>query len=127
MRSVAGRKPWPEWQSSPAGRAASAARSRSRSRTRATRSPPITAATTPRPREFTDETGIPVFKFDVARFRRLRRRRSTAIEAELGPVEVLVNNAGITRDATMHRMSFEQWDAVIQTNLVVVLQHVPRR
>ena len=39
------------------------------------------------------------------------------IEAELGPVEVLVNNAGITRDTTMHRMSFEQWNAVIQTNL----------
>ena len=39
------------------------------------------------------------------------------IEAELGPVEVLVNNAGITRDSTMHRMSYEQWNAVIQTNL----------
>src|SRR6202043_1342204 len=39
------------------------------------------------------------------------------IEAELGPIDVLVNNAGITRDTTMHRMSFEQWNAVIQTNL----------
>ena len=35
----------------------------------------------------------------------------------MGPVEVLVNNAGITRDGTMHKMSFEQWNAVIQTNL----------
>ena len=39
------------------------------------------------------------------------------IEADIGPVEVLVNNAGITRDGTMHKMSFEQWNAVIQTNL----------
>jgi len=40
-----------------------------------------------------------------------------AVEGEHGPIDVLVNNAGITRDATMHRMSFEQWNAVIQTNL----------
>ena len=41
-----------------------------------------------------------------------------AIEAALGgPVEIVVNNAGITRDTTMHRMSFEQWNAVVQTNL----------
>ncbi|MDE0716168.1 MAG: acetoacetyl-CoA reductase, partial [Gammaproteobacteria bacterium] len=39
------------------------------------------------------------------------------IEADLGPVDVLVNNAGITKDGTMHRMSFDQWNAVIQTNL----------
>ena len=35
----------------------------------------------------------------------------------MGPIEILVNNAGITRDATLHRMSFEEWNAVIQTNL----------
>jgi len=40
-----------------------------------------------------------------------------AIEAALGPVEVLVNNAGITRDTTVQRMTFEQWNEVIQTNL----------
>jgi acetoacetyl-CoA reductase len=39
------------------------------------------------------------------------------IEQQLGPVEILVNNAGITRDGTMHKMSVEQWDAVINTNL----------
>ena len=65
---------------------------------------------------FAEETGIPVFKFDVADFDACAVGVK-AIEASLGPVEVLVNNAGITRDATMHRMSFEQWNAVIQTNL----------
>ncbi|RLW68035.1 MAG: beta-ketoacyl-ACP reductase, partial [gamma proteobacterium symbiont of Stewartia floridana] len=39
------------------------------------------------------------------------------IEEELGPIDVLINNAGITRDSTMHKMSFENWDRVIQTNL----------
>jgi acetoacetyl-CoA reductase len=67
-------------------------------------------------RQFAEETGIPVFKFDVGDFQACSAGIK-AIEAQLGPVEVLVNNAGITRDATMHRMSFEQWNAVIQTNL----------
>ena len=66
--------------------------------------------------QFNAETGIPVFKFDVSDFQACADGIK-AIEAALGPVEVLVNNAGITRDATMHRMSFEQWNAVIQTNL----------
>jgi acetoacetyl-CoA reductase len=66
--------------------------------------------------QFAEETSIPVFKFDVADCDACAAGIK-AIEASLGPVEVLVNNAGITRDATMHRMSFEQWDAVIQTNL----------
>jgi acetoacetyl-CoA reductase len=65
---------------------------------------------------FQNETGIPVFKFNVADFEACRDGVA-AIEAGLGPVEVLVNNAGITRDTTIHRMSFEQWNAVIQTNL----------
>jgi len=65
---------------------------------------------------FQNETGIPVFKFNVADFASCQEGVAK-IEAELGPVEVLVNNAGITRDTTMHRMSFEQWNAVIQTNL----------
>jgi acetoacetyl-CoA reductase len=65
---------------------------------------------------FATETGIPVFKFDVGDFAACAQGIK-GIEAQLGPVEVLVNNAGITRDATMHRMSVEQWDAVIRTNL----------
>ena len=45
------------------------------------------------------------------------RETFASVDSDLGPVEVLVNNAGITRDGTMHKMSFEQWNAVIQTNL----------
>ena len=67
-------------------------------------------------RRFNAETGIPTFKFDVADFNACTEG-VRAIEAAHGSIEVLVNNAGITRDTTMHRMSFEQWNAVIQTNL----------
>jgi acetoacetyl-CoA reductase len=66
--------------------------------------------------QFNAETGIPVFKFDVSDFNACTAGIK-AIDAALGPVEILVNNAGITRDTTMHRMSHEQWNAVIQTNL----------
>jgi acetoacetyl-CoA reductase len=66
--------------------------------------------------QFNEETGIPVFKFDVADFNACAEGVKE-IETQLGPIEVLVNNAGITSDATMHRMNYEQWNAVIQTNL----------
>jgi acetoacetyl-CoA reductase len=66
--------------------------------------------------QFKDGTGLPVFKFDVGDFAACADGVK-AIEAALGPVEILINNAGITRDTTMHRMSSEQWSAVIQTNL----------
>jgi acetoacetyl-CoA reductase len=66
--------------------------------------------------QFQNETGIPVFKFNVGDFDSCKMGIAQ-VEAELGPIDVLVNNAGITRDTTMHRMSFEQWNAVIQTNL----------
>ena len=77
---------------------------------------PITAVTTKRPR-LPAETGIPVYKFDVADFAACPSGVKEIEAAARRPVEVLVNNAGITRDTTMHRMSFEQWNAVIQTNL----------
>ncbi len=74
-------------------------------------------ATTRRPRNSPQETGIPSFRFDVADFKACEAGVKQ-IEAELGgPVEMLVNNAGITRDAMLHRMTPEQWGEVIATNL----------
>lgn len=67
-------------------------------------------------REFTAETGIPAYKFDVASFAACEDGVKQ-IAAELGPIEVLVNNAGITRDSVLHKMTPEQWAAVIATNL----------
>ena len=67
-------------------------------------------------RKFAAETGIPVYKFDVGDFAAVTAAVKK-IDAELGPVEVLVNNAGITRDGTLHRMAFQNWDDVIRTNL----------
>jgi acetoacetyl-CoA reductase len=66
--------------------------------------------------KFKSETGIPVFKWDVSSFDACTDGIKK-VEAELGPIEVLVNNAGITRDAMFHRMKPEQWTAVINTNL----------
>jgi acetoacetyl-CoA reductase len=65
---------------------------------------------------FKSETGIPVHKFDVSDAAACEAGIK-AVEAELGPIDVLVNNAGITRDGMFHRMTFEQWSAVIRTNL----------
>jgi len=67
-------------------------------------------------RAFAERTGCRCYKFDVADFAQCEAavRR---IEAEVGPIEILVNNAGITRDATMKRLTREMWDAVIDTNL----------
>ena len=66
--------------------------------------------------KFRAETGIPVFKWDVSSFEACAEGVKK-VEAELGPVEVLVNNAGITRDTMFHRMKPDQWTAVINTNL----------
>jgi acetoacetyl-CoA reductase len=65
---------------------------------------------------FTKETGIPTYKWDVADFDACAAGIAK-VEAELGPVEVLVNNAGITRDGMFHKMTKDQWYAVINTNL----------
>ncbi len=66
--------------------------------------------------DFTARTGIPAYKFDVSDGDTAADGIRT-VEQDLGPVEVLVNNAGITRDSTMHRMTHDQWQAVIDTNL----------
>jgi acetoacetyl-CoA reductase len=67
-------------------------------------------------RAFTEKAGIPCYKFDVSDFEQCKAAVAK-IEAEVGPIEILVNNAGITRDATMKRLDRAAWDAVIDTNL----------
>jgi len=65
---------------------------------------------------FHDKTGIAVFKFDVADFKSCEKGVAD-ITAKLGPIDILVNNAGITRDSTIVKMTPEQWESVIHTNL----------
>ena len=65
---------------------------------------------------FKEETGIAVYKWDVSSYEACAAGLAQ-VEAELGPVDVLVNNAGITRDGFFHKMSPQQWGAVIDTNL----------
>jgi acetoacetyl-CoA reductase len=65
---------------------------------------------------FKKETGIPVYKWDVSNTEACAAGLKQ-VEADLGPIEVLINNAGITRDSAFHRMTAEQWHAVINTNL----------
>ena len=67
-------------------------------------------------RRFASETGIKCYRFDVSDYGACDAGVRRVTE-ELGPVDVLVNNAGITRDAVLHRMTPEQWSAVIATNL----------
>ena len=67
-------------------------------------------------KEFAAETGIPVAKFDVGNFTECEAAVKRIV-GEQGPIEILVNNAGITRDATLHKMTPQQWDEVIRTNL----------
>jgi acetoacetyl-CoA reductase len=67
-------------------------------------------------KKFHAEANIRVFKWDVGNYEACGAGVK-AVEAELGPIEILVNNAGITRDAMFHKMTAEQWGQVINTNL----------
>ena len=69
-----------------------------------------------RAKAFSERTGIPAYKFDVADFEAVCAA-TKRIEADLGPVDIVVNNAGITRDATMRKMNRAGWDEVLDTNL----------
>jgi acetoacetyl-CoA reductase len=67
-------------------------------------------------RQFQAETGIPVYKWDVADYAACQDG-VTRVTRDVGPIDILVNNAGITKDAMLHRMTKENWDAVMHTNL----------
>ncbi|MEX0752111.1 MAG: SDR family NAD(P)-dependent oxidoreductase, partial [Xanthobacteraceae bacterium] len=66
--------------------------------------------------KFKTDTGIPIYKWDVSSHEACEAGVKQ-VEGDLGPIDILVNNAGITRDAMFHKMSLEQWRAVIDTNL----------
>jgi len=69
-----------------------------------------------RAKGFSNKSGIAAFKWDVSSFEECQKGVA-AVEAQLGPVDVVVNNAGITRDATMRKMNRHGWDEVLDTNL----------
>jgi acetoacetyl-CoA reductase len=65
---------------------------------------------------FQTETGIPIFKWDVGDYEACAAGLKQ-VEAQLGPISIIVNNAGITRDAVLHRMTPQQWREVIRVDL----------
>ncbi|KTR84629.1 acetoacetyl-CoA reductase [Novosphingobium fluoreni] len=65
---------------------------------------------------FTDETGIPAYKWDVGDHEACLVG-CQQVEADVGPIDIVVNNAGITRDGTLHRMTFDDWNEVMRINL----------
>ncbi len=69
-----------------------------------------------RAKAFTDETGIPAYKWDVSDYEACHTG-CVKVAEDLGPVGILINNAGITRDATLLKMSREDWQKVIDTNI----------
>ncbi len=66
---------------------------------------------------FSKETGIAVYKWNIADYDACEKGVAQICEDLGGSIDVLINNAGITRDSAMHKMSFENWEAVIETNL----------
>lgn len=67
-------------------------------------------------RAFTERTGIPARRWDVGDHQACLDG-CAAVAAEHGPIEIVVNNAGITRDGTLHRMTFDDWNEVMRINL----------
>jgi acetoacetyl-CoA reductase len=67
-------------------------------------------------RAFTERTGIPAYKWDVGDHE-ATTDGCRRVEAEIGPIDIVVNNAGVTRDGVLHKMSWEDWDDVIRINL----------
>ncbi len=73
--------------------------------------------------KFTEETGIKTYKWNVASYEE-SKAGIEQVEADLGPIDIVVANAGITRDAPFHKMTPEQWQQVIDTNLTGVFNTV---
>jgi acetoacetyl-CoA reductase len=73
--------------------------------------------------KFTEETGIKTYKWNVADYDE-SKAGIARVEADLGPIDIVVANAGITRDAPFHKMSPQQWKEVIDTNLTGVFNTV---
>ena len=73
--------------------------------------------------KFQAETGIPIFKWDVGDYDACAAGLKQ-VETQLGPISVIVNNAGITRDAMLHRMTPQQWKDVIRVDLDSVFNMV---
>lgn len=69
-----------------------------------------------RAQDFAKQTGIAVYKWDVGDHQSCLDG-CAKVEAEVGPIDVVINNAGITRDGTLHRMSFDDWNEVMRVNL----------
>jgi acetoacetyl-CoA reductase len=67
-------------------------------------------------RAFTAETGIPAVRWDVGDHEACIHN-CVDIEARFGPIDVVVNNAGVTRDGTLHKMTFDDWNEVMRINL----------
>jgi len=65
---------------------------------------------------FQKQTGIPIYKWDVSNFKSCQEGIAKVTQ-DFGPIDILVNNAGITRDGVFHKMDYEQWATVLQTNL----------
>ena len=70
-----------------------------------------------RAKAFSESSGIPIYKFDVSDFEQCQAGVERIVNDLGGPVEILVNNAGITRDGTLHKMAPDSWQAVLDTNL----------
>lgn len=73
--------------------------------------------------QFTKETGIKTYKWDVANYEE-SAAGIARVEEDLGPIDIVVANAGITRDAPFHRMTPDQWNEVVDTNLTGVFNTI---
>lgn len=69
--------------------------------------------------QFSKEHGIPVYRWDVKNYEACQQGVGL-VQQDLGPIEILVNNAGITKDAFFHKMYPQQWTEVLETNLISV-------